>query len=207
MNRNERMITLCLLREARAAGWKLAGLFDGDEHNEGISEADALDLANNLDECTWMFELPKDKALDGKSHSGNVQMIFGNGDDGLTVISDHHMTLGKFLDFDTHRPEAERIQSPHGCGFMERVDAYRDELERYAQGQDACYKETSRRYLERDRMEFAAGELAHHLQELVKWYGKRTGANAGIGDELLPPEQQELEIAAAMRLLAQVRGE
>jgi hypothetical protein len=47
------------------------------------------------------------------------------------------------------------------------------------------------------RIGAAAPEMFEALSEIVKWNGVR-----GDGDELLPPEKQPSEIAAAMRALA-----
>lgn len=55
----------------------------------------------------------------------------------------------------------------------------------------------------RGRAVLIAPSLVMHLQLLVDWYGKRAGGNGLLGeDDLLPPEQQSHEIAAAMNLLA-----
>lgn len=202
MNRNERLITLVMLQAAQRAGWVLEGLYDGEQHNRGITEAAALELANNLDDCVWMFGLPKEKAADGKRHSGNVSVIFGNGDDGLTVISDHHLTLSKFQDFATDKPEAEREVATHGCGFMEEVDAFRDELEAYYQGQDACHPGPSAKYLARDRLELAAPQLVETLLWIVREHGNR----AGDEDRLKPPENQDSSIIAEAMLALRRAG-
>lgn len=47
----------------------------------------------------------------------------------------------------------------------------------------------------------AAPDLFDALDEMVRWYGKRGGEDA-----LLPAEEQESEIAAAIRALAKARG-
>lgn len=48
----------------------------------------------------------------------------------------------------------------------------------------------------------AAPELFSALEDMVRWHGKRDIAT----DELLPPEQQDNEVANAMRALAKAEG-
>ncbi len=49
----------------------------------------------------------------------------------------------------------------------------------------------------------AAGwDMLQALKALVKWYGNRTG----VGDELSPVDEQEAEVAAAMRAIAKAEG-
>jgi hypothetical protein len=51
------------------------------------------------------------------------------------------------------------------------------------------------------RLIAAAPEMFEALREVVRWNGMR-----GDGDELLPPEKQDPEIAAAMRAIAKAEG-
>lgn len=59
------------------------------------------------------------------------------------------------------------------------------------------------------RLIAAAPELYEALEEMVRWHGKREPALATVsgGEGLLPMEQQDEEVQAAMRALAKARGD
>lgn len=192
MNRNERLIMRTLLAAAMAKGWQLRSLDDGERGAAHPSVDQAIELANNLDSCTWHLFLPAEKNPDNLPVRGWVHTIFDNGNDGLHVIANHTINLNLMQ-------EGARIWAP---GFMEQVDEFVDELEAYYQGSLAYEPTRSAKYSARDRLEVAGPALAKQLATIVTMYGKRGGEL----DALLPADQQEPEIATAIRLLADVVG-
>lgn len=201
MNRNERLIMRTMLAAAQAAGWELETLFDGGEDHEKLDDEAAIELANNLEQCHWNLMVPRERSHDGKAKRAWVLTIFGNGNDGLDVISDYTMNLDSFTDqVDQHTP---RVRRPHG--FMDEVEEFTRALELYVQGHDACYPEPSRLYAKRDRLELAAPAMYAALQDLVKVNGVRGPTEQDPeGDELLPADKQDPEVAAAMALLEKI---
>ena len=57
------------------------------------------------------------------------------------------------------------------------------------------------------RLFVASPRLLAALKDMVKWHGKRVAEIPSNDDELLPPDQQEPEVAEAMRAIAEATGE
>lgn len=74
----ERRITDNLIRFLDSEGFRLCGLFDGEEEIAVTDRIEALELAFNLDDCQLTFE--------SRGEQDVVLLIFGNGTD---VISDY----------------------------------------------------------------------------------------------------------------------
>ncbi len=63
------------------------------------------------------------------------------------------------------------------------------------------YQETQQELNEK-KQSMSAHSLTLHLDELVRWYAKRDPEN----DEILPPDQQEAEVANAITILDRLKG-
>ena len=86
--RRERRIVANLIAHLYAYGFTVVAVDDGGDEDEAIPPGDtkaAMEAAFAVDEATMWF-----KRTDGESKSRYaVALIFGNGNDGLDVISDY----------------------------------------------------------------------------------------------------------------------
>ena len=140
MNRNERMIVRKMCELAVQHDWKLVAVDDGGDEPELISSVDrAIELGYNVDEIRYVFQKGDITQL------GIVLCIFGNGNDGLDVVSDHHTSLDAFMD-----PLYEWVL----------------ELEAYWHGSKGYKPENFAVYNTRDKLEFYAQELHDTLDEV-----------------------------------------
>lgn len=93
--RRERRIVANLIAHLNAHGFSVVAVDDGGDDLEEITDnnmKEAMEAAFAVDEATLLFRdfrNPPDK------HKYEVDLIFGNGNDGLDVISDHS-TGGRF---------------------------------------------------------------------------------------------------------------
>ena len=69
---DERKVITVLIRVAKAHGYKLTRVWDGEENQYPRCEKDALDVVFSVDECTMRFKHPEQP----KSHGAVV--ILGN---------------------------------------------------------------------------------------------------------------------------------
>jgi hypothetical protein len=202
MNRNERLIARVLLTEAAKAGWEIAAVDDGQDVQEGKEYRTiegALQLANELaDDVRFHLRVPKARSATGKTINGWVFLIFGNGDEGLTVISDHSINLGRY-DVGQDKDTPGATPNPHG--FMEEVEAFIDGLEAHVKGIDGHKTSQLLAYAKTDRLELAAQFMHDQIQDIVRDHGVRVPEDS---DELKPIEEQPMEIARLMAILAHV---
>lgn len=92
MNRNEMMIMLKMHELCVAQGWRLHHVDDGEDKTITSSIKEAIFLGCNLDDVRLYYKHDNVKGQHG------VYYIFGNGDEGLTVLSDCSGAFSNDLD-------------------------------------------------------------------------------------------------------------
>lgn len=149
MNRNERLIVRTLIAAVQLAGWTLYAVNDGEASPAAQTADRAIELGCNLDGCHLMFE------REGRGEYSWVYLIFGNGNDGLDVVSDYTTNL----------------EDP-----VTSIDAFIEQLASEYQG-EALYVSGGdfERVNAKDKLELAAASLADTLREIVKASGGQIG--------------------------------
>jgi hypothetical protein len=79
----ERRVVRKLVRVAKAAGWEVPAVNDGEELVRCQTEADVLDAVFSVDESSIRFR----KEIDGKAVTCSAYIVLGN--DGWDAICDH----------------------------------------------------------------------------------------------------------------------
>jgi hypothetical protein len=152
MNRNERLITRKVIELAEKAGWYLAGVDDGGDMNVGPAYMSSADFAChqglNLDEMTLFFKHYE------KKQTGSVVLIFSNGDEGFTVVSDYHTNL-TFMD--------AKPDGTVGQYHEAELTIFTARMQAYYYGTKGYEKVKGEAYLRRDKLEYHALDMADAL--------------------------------------------
>lgn len=100
--RRERRIIANLMFHLAQKGFRCAYVYDGEEFNKVTAPLqdvmanikNTMEIAFNLDECVLRMrdEKDADKRFNAKCEEWGITLIFGNGNDGLDVISDWSFT-------------------------------------------------------------------------------------------------------------------